>query len=78
VVLFTASSMVARRNLSGIYIFEKFEGEEKKQPTCFEDCTDSTQDKWLESLERESLISLAKMLGKTLRYIGDEFDLEKI
>jgi hypothetical protein len=64
-----------RRNLTGIYIFDKFEGEEKRQPTCFEDCQESTQDKWLESLEREALINLAKQLGKVLKNIGEQFDL---
>ena len=33
-----------RRNLSGIYIFEKFEDEKKREPTCFEDCSEETQD----------------------------------
>ena len=64
-----------RRNLTGIYIFDKFEGEEKRQPTCFEDCQESTQDKWLESLEREALINLAKKLGKTIKDIGEQLDL---
>ena len=64
-----------RRNLTGIYIFDKFEGEEKRQPTCFEDCQENTQDEWLQSLERESLIALAKELGKTIKGIGDQLDL---
>jgi hypothetical protein len=64
-----------RRNLTGIYILDKFEGEEKRQPTCFEDCQESTQDKWLESLEREALVSLAKQLAKTIKDIGDQLDL---
>jgi len=64
-----------RRNLSGIYIFEKFEDEEKRQPTCFEDCTEKTQDRWLESLDREALIRLAKSLGQTLNLIGNKFDI---
>lgn len=64
-----------RRNLSGIYIFDKFKDEEKREPTCFEDCQESTQDKWLEGLEREALISLAKQLGKAIRDIGDELNL---
>ena len=64
-----------RRNLSGIYIFDKFEDEEKIQPTCFEDCQESTQDRWLDSLEPEALKNLAKHLGKTIRTIGDQFDL---
>lgn len=64
-----------RRNLSGIYIFDQFEGEEKRQPTCFEDCTEKKQDEWLESLEPEALRNLAKQLGKSLRSIGDQFDI---
>lgn len=60
-----------RRNLSGIYIFEKFEDDDKQQPTCFEDCTEATQDKWLESLEPEALRNLAKQLGKTLVEVAD-------
>lgn len=64
-----------RRNLSGIFIFDKFKDEEKRQPTCFEDCRESTQDKWLQSLEREALINLSKQLGKTIKNIGDQLDL---
>lgn len=64
-----------RRNLTGIYIFDKFEGEEKRQPTCFEDCQEITQDKWLKSLKREELVNLAKQLGKTIKNIGDQLDL---
>lgn len=64
-----------RRNLSGIFIFDQFENEEKKEPTCFEDCQESTQDEWLASLSREDIISLAKELGKAIRKIGDELDI---
>lgn len=60
-----------RRNLSGIYIFEKFEGESKHQPTCFEDCTEATQDKWLDSLEKEGLKNLVKKLANTLIEVAD-------
>lgn len=64
-----------RRNLSGVYIFEKFEGEEKREPTCFEDCTEETQDKWLNSLEPEGLRNLAKHLGKTVVKMADQFGI---
>ena len=64
-----------RRNLSGIYIFHKFEDEERRQPTCFEDCPVEKQDEWLNSLDPEAVKSLAKHLGKTLRNIGDQFEL---
>lgn len=61
---------IKRRNLSGIYIFEQFEGEAKRQPTCFEDCTEATQDKWLDTLEKEALKNLAKQLAITLNEVA--------
>ena len=64
-----------RRDLSGIYIFDKFEGEEQREPTVFEDCNEETQDKWLDTLEPEALKSLSKQLAQTLREIGDNFDI---
>ena len=64
-----------RRNLSGIYIFHKFEDEERREPTCFEDCPEEKQDEWLNSLEPEGVKNLAKMLGRTLREIGDQFGI---
>ena len=64
-----------RRNLSGIYVFDKFEDEEEKQPTCFEDCQKQTQDEWLKALDRDALINLSKQLGNALRTIGDQLDL---
>lgn len=64
-----------RRNLSGIYIFDKFEDDSKRQPTCFEDCREETQDKWLSELEPEAVINLAKKLGTTLKEIGNQLDL---
>jgi hypothetical protein len=60
-----------RRNISGIFIFEQFEGEEKREPTCFEDCTEATQDKWLDSLDNESLKNLSKQLAGTLIGVAD-------
>jgi hypothetical protein len=65
-----------RRNLSGIYIFHKFEDEERRQPTCFEDCPVEKQDEWLNSLDPEAVKNLAKSLGNTLKAIGEHFDLE--
>lgn len=68
-------STLNRRNLSGIYIFHKFEDEDSREPTCFEDCPEDKQDEWLASLNEEALKNLAKMLGKTIRKIGDQFDI---
>jgi hypothetical protein len=62
---------MTRRNISGIFIFDQFEGEEKRQPTCFEDCTEETQDKWLDTLETEALKNLSKQLAETLIGVAD-------
>ena len=64
-----------RRNLSGVYIFDTLPGDEKRQPTCFEDCTEKKQQEWLDSLTPEALKNLSIGLGKTLRKIGDQFDI---
>jgi hypothetical protein len=69
------SKEIKRRNLSGIFIFDILPGDEKRQPTCFEDCTEEKQDEWLESLSPEAVKSLSKQLAKTLRTIGDQFDI---
>jgi hypothetical protein len=64
-----------RRNLSGVFIFDTLPGDERRKPTCFEDCTEEKQQEWLDSLTPEALKSLAIQLGKTLRHIGDQFDI---
>ena len=68
-------SKINRRNLSGIYIFYKFEDEESREPTVFEDCPEEKQDEWLSSLDPEAVKNLAKQLANTLRAVGDSFDL---
>lgn len=67
-----------RRNLSGVYIFYKFEEDESREPTCFEDCPEEKQDEWLNSLDPEAVKNLAKHLGKSLRELGDQLDVIKI
>lgn len=64
-----------RRNLSGIYIFDKFPEDEKRQPTCLEDCQEETRKKWLETLEKEALINCVEHLCKTIRAISDKFGI---
>jgi len=66
---------VTRRNLSGVFIFDTLPGDVKRQPTCFEDCTEEKQQEWLDSLTPEALKNLSIQLGKTLRQIGDQFDI---
>lgn len=64
-----------RRNLSGIYIFDKFPEDEKRQPTCLEDCQEETRKKWLDSLERDALNNVIERLCETLRNISDQFGI---
>jgi len=69
------STQTRRRNLSGIYILDRFEDDKKAKPTCFEDCTEETQNKWLKELSPNAVINLAKQLGYTLKRIGNQLDL---
>ena len=68
-----------RRNLSGIYIFDKFPDDGKRQPTCIEDCQQETRDAWLEKLDLTALNDTLKHLTKVLCDIYytviDEVDL---
>jgi hypothetical protein len=64
-----------RRNLSRVFIFHKFEDENKRQPTCFEDCPVEKQDEWLSSLNREAVENLAKHLAFTLKTMAEEFNI---
>jgi hypothetical protein len=67
--------MLKRRGLSGIYIFDKFPGEERREPTCVEDCQEETRHKWLDSLEREALINTIDHLCGTITAISDKFGI---
>lgn len=69
------SKNLKRRNLSGIYIFYKFEDEDNRKPTCFEDCPEEKQDEWLNSLNKQALKNLSKQFANTLRDIGDRFGI---
>ena len=64
-----------RRNLSGIYFFDKFPNEEERQPTCFEDCTIEKQKEILNSKDLEWVKSLALLLSSTLKELGKQFDI---
>ena len=66
-----------RRNLSGVFIFHQFEGESKTQPTCFEDCPEEKQNEWLDTLDKDAIKNLSKILAKTLKEVGDFCDIAK-
>lgn len=67
-----------RRNLTGIVIFDKLEGDDKRKPTCLEDCNKETLDKYLNGLEKETLINLSKILCHKIKEIGEDLDLIKM
>lgn len=69
--------MRLRRNLSGLFIFDKLEGEEKPTPTCLEDCTPETRRKWLEGLEKEALINCIEHLCETINEFSELLDIYK-
>lgn len=64
-----------RNNLSGIFIFDKLEGDEQKLPTCIEDCNENTRNEWLETLDEEALIRTVHRLCNVLKSIGDQFGI---
>lgn len=59
-----------RIGLSRIFIFDTFEGEDKRQPTCIEDCREETRKRWLKSLEREALDNTLSHIFNTYKEIS--------
>lgn len=68
------SDVITRRHLSGVYIFCKFPEEERRQPTCVEDCDQETRTQWIHSLEKEAAYQLCDHLLNTLERILDLAD----
>lgn len=66
-----------RCNLSGIYLFDQLEGEDRRTPTCLEDCTEETRNRWLEDQEKECLIRTINILCETLKDISNKFGIAK-
>ena len=60
-----------RRDLSGIYIFDTFPGESKRQPTCIEDCQPETRRKLLLTKSKEWLRDCIEQLAKTFKETTD-------
>lgn len=64
---------IEKRNLDGVYFRVKRGG--KWQNICFSDLTDKEMDTVLNGQTEMWLKSLCKHLGKTVRSLGDEFDI---
>lgn len=58
-----------RRDLSGIFIFDTFPGEEKRQPTCVEDCQQETRRDWCMSKTPDYLREAINLLAGTFKDI---------
>ena len=65
-----------RRDLSGVFIFDTFPGEEQRKPTCIEDCQQETRRKWCMSKNPDYLRETIKILADTFKdlcnYLVDE------
>ncbi|MCR5366564.1 MAG: hypothetical protein K6E67_10535 [Prevotella sp.] len=66
-----------RRDLSGIYIFDTFPGEQKRQPTCIEDCQQETMRKWCMAQTQDCLRDTIKHLAQTFKETTDYLVSEK-
>lgn len=60
-----------RRNLSGIFIFDTFPGEDKRQPTCLEDCQQETRREWCMAQTQEALRLTIEYLARTFKELVD-------
>lgn len=61
------------RNLDGIYF--RIKRKNKYEDVCFSDLTEDEMNEVLKDRDVKWLKSLAKMLGRTIREIGNQFDI---
>ena len=71
------ATLLKRRDLSGIYIFDTFPGEKKRQPTCIEDCQPETRRKWCIAQTQDCLRDTIKHLAQTFKDTTDYLVSEK-
>ena len=63
------------RNLSGIFFREQIDGHQEN--VCFEELSGASQDRILSEKNPEFIKNLAKLLGKTIVKLGEQFDILK-
>ena len=61
------------RGLDGVYF--RVERNGKWESICFSDLVEPEMDKVLEGRSKEWIKEMCKILGTTIRYIGDQFDI---
>jgi hypothetical protein len=64
-----------KRNLSGVYFRYKNEETGKFDNVVFEDLPEEEQDRILDAKDPEWTKSLAKIMAKSLRDMGDQLDI---
>lgn len=65
----------ANRNLDGVYF--RINRNDEWHSICFSDLTDQEMDVVLEDKSADYLKRMCKVLGHTIREIGNEFDIVK-
>ena len=61
------NEQLKRRNISGVYIFDTYPNEERRSPTCVEDCQQSTRRAWCMSKDKECLRNTIAILADAFR-----------
>lgn len=61
------------RNLDGVYF--RIKRDDEWQSICFSDLTEEEMDEIMKDRPTEWLCSLCKILGKTIKNIGDQLDI---
>lgn len=62
------------RNLDGVYF--RVKRNDEFEIVCFSDMTEEEMDKILEGRNKAWLRNMCKILGQTIRRIGDELDIQ--
>lgn len=70
-------SELKRRDLSDIYIFDKFPTDKKRKPTCIEDCQQETRRTWCLSKDKDYLRSAISMLADSFNDVCEYLESEK-
>ena len=60
-----------RRDLSGIYVFDKFPTDDMRKPTCIEDCSKAKRLEWCWSKEPDALRDVIRKEAETFREMCD-------
>ena len=60
-----------RRNISGIYLLDKFPTDENRKPTCVEDCQMATRNRWLKAHDKEYLRNAIEALADSFKELTE-------